>query len=111
MYHRLIKELLDYGAENARTGRELARALNIDRRSVVAAVERERREGAWICATTCGENAGYYLASDEEEARRYFKRLRGRGLSMLQTVAAMKKVLDKMPAEVFEIQDQNKSDD
>ena len=71
----MIAEHLLKGAENAQTGRELARILNIDIRDVVRHIEKERRDGAPICAGAMGSHKGYYLAADQEELIEYCGRL------------------------------------
>ena len=62
----MIFEILSEGAENARTGKEICKLLNITARDLTAAIERERRAGKPICAST-GSNPGYFLAANQEE--------------------------------------------
>ena len=59
-------------------GRELARILNIDIRDVSRNIEKERRNGAPICAGALGTQ-GYYLAADQEELIEYCGRLHRKG--------------------------------
>lgn len=91
----MIHELLTEGRENARTGRELAQALNCQIRDITAQIERERREGQPICAAT-GENPGYYLAETPEELEYYCDRLKGRAIEIFKTRQALVKVLRKV---------------
>lgn len=88
----MIRELLGTGKENARTGRQLADLLGCDIRAISAQVERERREGAPICAAT-GENPGYYLAADADELAAYCNRLKGRAIEVFKTRQALVRVL------------------
>ena len=67
----MIYELLTTGAENAKTGKELSRILNVHIRDIGLMVERERRDGQPICATSSGKNPGYYLAATQEEMQSY----------------------------------------
>lgn len=88
----MIHELLDYGRENARTGRELAEVLQCDIRQITGQIEKERREGQPICAAM-GENPGYYLAADDAELSDYCDRLKGRAVELFKTRQALIKIL------------------
>lgn len=88
----MIHELLDYGRENARTGRELAEVLQCDIRQITGQIEKERREGRPICAAM-GENPGYYLAADDAELSDYCDRLKGRAVELFKTRQALIKIL------------------
>ena len=96
----MIAELLTEGKENARPGREICDMLNISSRDLMAAVERERREGAAICASS-GANPGYYLAADKREMQDYCRFLFRRGSETMKTYRACKETAEKMP-EVIE---------
>lgn len=89
----MIAELLSYGKENTRTGRELANHFKCDLRTITEQIERERREGQPICANMRGENAGYYLAADAEELEQYCKRLHHREDELYKTRQALLTVL------------------
>lgn len=93
----MIADILAEGAENARTGRELATILCCDIRTITEQVERERRDGQPICATSRGENAGYYLAADAEELANYCNRLKKRALELFKTRQALIRVLKQLP--------------
>lgn len=95
----MIAELLSTGAENARTGKELASVMGCDIRDITAAIERERREGQPICAAT-GEHPGYYLASDAAELENYCGRLHHRAAELYKTRAALLNVLKQYAASV-----------
>lgn len=84
----MIHELLAEGRENARTGNELAKAINVNIRDITAIIERERREGQPICAAT-GENPGYFLAADADELERYCDQLKGRAIELFKTRQAL----------------------
>ena len=65
-----IVDFLLTGRENALTGREIAQISGRPQRTISKAVERARRHGAPICAST-DENPGYYLESDSQEVMRF----------------------------------------
>lgn len=94
----MVNELLSYGAGNTRTGKELAKALNCDIRTVTEQIERERRQGQPICAAPTGENAGYYLAETPEELENYCNRLYHRGGELFKTRRALLAVLEQLRA-------------
>lgn len=91
----MIQELLTQGRENARTARELADALGCTPRDITAAIERERRAGAAICAS-CGNPQGYYLAANEGELEIYCRRLKSRAIEIFKTRQALIKVLQQI---------------
>lgn len=88
----MIYELLDTGRRNARTGRQLAKILHCDIRDITEQIERERREGRPICAST-GENPGYYLAESAEELDKYCSRLKSRAIEIFKTRQALIRTL------------------
>lgn len=92
----MIHELLNRGRENAITGRELAGALKCDIRDITERIERERREGAPICAATNGK-PGYYLPETREELETYCERLKGRAIEVFKTRQALIRVLKQIP--------------
>ena len=91
----MISELLAEGRDNARTARELADFLKCDIRDISRQIEKERREGAPICAAT-GDNPGYYLAADPEELDDYCRRLRKRAGEVFKTRRALLQTLQGM---------------
>lgn len=93
----MISEILAEGAENARTGKEICRLLNITARELTIAVERERRAGKPICANT-GTNPGYYMATNQAEMQRYCKSLMRRAGEIHKTRRACIKTIDELPA-------------
>lgn len=93
----MIQELLETGKGNATPGKDLAAALDLDIRSVSTRIEKERREGAPICATYRGSNTGYYLAANKTELKEYCKALRHRAGEIKETEAALAATLESLP--------------
>lgn len=94
----MIAELLSEGRENARTGRTLCAILNITLRELVASVERERRQGQPICASTDGRRPGYFLAANKGEMQRYCNTLMKRAGEIHKTRRACLESMDRLPA-------------
>ena len=92
----MIFEVLAEGAENARTGKEICRILEIRPRDLTAAIERERRQGKPICAST-GHIPGYYLAANQAEMERYCDSLLHRAGEIQKTHRARIKTLAQLP--------------
>jgi len=95
----MVYELLYEGAENARTAKELCCQLGIDEkdwRIVSKAVERERREGKPICASSSSDFPGYYKPANREELERYINRLHRRAGEIFKTRRALQKALEEM---------------
>lgn len=91
-----VSECLFIGKPNARPGRELCEVLHITIRELTNAIERERREGAPICAAT-GKTPGYYLAANKEEMKRYCRSLYRRAREIHKTRRACRNTLDRLP--------------
>lgn len=87
----MIAETLDYGKENAITGKDLAALFDCDIRIITQQIEKERRDGAPICAVS-GLNPGYYLGNSEEIAE-YCKRLKHRTTELTKTRQCLIKTL------------------
>ena len=92
----MIFEMLSEGVENARTGKEICSLLKINARDLTAAIERERRAGKPICAST-GSNPGYFLAANQDEMQRYCRSLLHRAGEIHKTRQACIATLDKLP--------------
>lgn len=90
----MIAEVLGTGKENATTGRVLASLLDMNIRDLTQQIERERRDGAPICASS-GENPGYYIGS-AEELENYCGRLKHRAVELFKTRQALIKTLQKI---------------
>ena len=91
----MIYELLAEGRENATTGRELAKLCNCDLRAITAQIERERRDGHPICATSGGDPSGYYMPANDEELRSYCECIQRRALELLATRRVLIRVLER----------------
>lgn len=92
----MVYEILSTGEINARTGKQLCRALNLTPRELTAAIARERREGKPICAST-GSTPGYFLAETQEEMERYCRSLWRRAGEIHKTRRACLKSLEALP--------------
>lgn len=95
----MIKEILYTGKENARRGRDLCEQLGINPRELTAAIERERKSGAPICASCNGNKPGYYLAATQEEMQIYCRSLYKRAGEIHKTRRACLKALKRLPTE------------
>lgn len=89
----MIYEMLQTGQSNAQSATNLARVLGVHKRDVSRMVERERRAGYPICATSNGRDPGYFLPVDREDMRHYINRLRHREAEIAETRAACEKTL------------------
>ena len=94
----MISEILSEGAENALTSREICEILHLSARELTAAVERERRAGIPICAST-GKNPGYFLATHKEEMNAYCNSLRHRAIEIFKTRKACVDTMKGLPEE------------
>lgn len=92
-----ISELLFTGKDNPRSARYLAQLLNCDRRDISLSIERERRQGAPICASSDPANPGYYLAETAEELQEYCDRLNNRAGEICKTRGELLKAVTKLP--------------
>ena len=80
----MINELLRNEA-NPLTGKSLADLTGLTKREVEAAIQKERREGFPICATS----QGYYLATTTEELNRYCEKLKRQAIEVFKTRQAL----------------------
>ena len=94
----MIYEMLSEGKQNARSAQELSQILGIDRRGVSILVERERRAGKPICATTVSRMPGYFIPATREDMERYCQQLKHRAGEIFKTRAACMKTLGGLPA-------------
>ena len=94
----MIYEMLDTGEGNAKTARELAKLLQVDRRVISSLVERERRAGRPICATCDSKAPGYYIPATREDMERYCGQLQHRAGEIYKTRAACLGTLDSLHA-------------
>lgn len=92
----MIFEVLSTGSENAITGNELCKILDISRRELSTLLERERRAGRPICASY-GRNPGYFIAETQEEMRRFCQSLMHTEQEIRKTRRACIDVIDTLP--------------
>lgn len=93
----MVFELLAEGAANARTGKELCNLMGITARDLTAAIERERRAGKPICASTDPKRPGYYLAADKGEMQKYCSSLYHRAGEIHATRNACLQTIAQLP--------------
>lgn len=93
----MIYELLSEGEQNARTGKDLCKLLDMTPRELTAGIERERREGKPICASYGRTTPGYFLAANREEMERYCGQLRHRAGEIFKTRRACLKTMEGLP--------------
>lgn len=93
----MIHEYLSHGAQNAKTGRELCVLVGVSQRELMRHIERERRAGYPICASTQA-NPGYFLAADQDELLRYCGCLFKRAGELQKTRRVLMKAAAQLPA-------------
>ena len=90
-------KILPSGKENAVPGWKLVEILGLkDLRDLTQLVERERRDGSPICASTESAAPGYYLADGPEELEAYLKSLNRRVKNINRTVVHLEDTLSNM---------------
>lgn len=90
----LIASILS-GTDNPLTGQEIMAVLRLsDPRTVTKLIERERRAGVPICASTDSKRPGYYLADSPDELKNYMRSLRHRVKAVSGTLAALEATHD-----------------
>ena len=89
-------KILPSGKENAVPGWKLVEILGLkDLRDLTQLVERERRDGSPICASTGAEKC-YYLADGPEELEDYLRSLNRRVKNINRTVVHLEDTLSNM---------------
>ena len=89
-------KILPSGKENAVPGWKLVEILGLkDLRDLTQLVERERRDGSPICAST-GAEKGYYLADGPEELEDYLQSPNRRVKNINRTVVHLEDTLSNM---------------
>lgn len=83
MIHELLRN-----EENPLTGTQLATLTGLPKREVEAIIQRERRQGFPICATS----RGYYIAETPEELDRFCAKLKRQAIEIFKTRQAMIKL-------------------
>jgi biotin operon repressor len=96
----MIYEILQEGAENATTGKEICEKLDISIKEMQTGIRRERKEGRPICASTgSGGKAGYFIPINQGEMRRYCNSLTHRAGEIYATRKACLDLMDTLPAD------------
>lgn len=92
----LVHKFLATGKANAVPGRDLVKLLQLnDLRDLTQLIERERRDGFPICAST-GNEKGYYLAADADELEEYIDSLNRRLRNVGRTMTHLEDTLVRM---------------
>lgn len=94
----MIAELLDIGERSAIPSSYLCKILGISRRQLTREIERERRAGAFICAS----GSGYFLAENVFEFRCYLRTLESRARELDTTRSALIAAAGRMGVQGFE---------
>lgn len=81
----MVAELLDVGERSALPSSYLCKILGISRRQLTREIEKERRSGAFICAS----GSGYYIAENAFEFRCYLRTLESRARELDTTRSAL----------------------
>lgn len=90
-----IQELLNTGRNNAVSARYLCGITGLDRRTLSAAIARERKHGAAICAAT-EEPAGFFIAANADELASYCRSLASREKEIAAVRTACENTLETM---------------
>lgn len=85
-----LSDYLLHGRDNGVTARHLANLLGCDQSEIRAIVHRERVNGALILATP---QNGYYLASDNSEARIFCNKLQNRAREITEAVEGIERAI------------------
>ncbi len=93
----MIHELLMNEA-NPLTGKDISELTGLQKREVEAMIQKERREGFPICATS----RGYYLATTPEELNRYCAKLKRQAIEVFKTRQALIKLATALEDEAPE---------
>lgn len=81
----MVAELLDVGERSALPSPYLCKILGISRRKLTREIEKERRSGAFICAS----GSGYYIAESVPGFRCYLRTLESRARELDTTREAL----------------------
>lgn len=93
----MVYEFLNKGAENAKSGDAICAALNLQKRQLTQIIERERRAGFPICATSDSKTPGYYIPEDRETMQAYCGRLLHRMREIAKTREACLQSAEALP--------------
>ena len=93
----MVYKYLFKGKENAIPGKKLVELLGLkDLRELTQIIERERKDGRPICASTDANSPGYYLADGPDELWEYIKSLGRRLHNIGITRKHLEDTLDNM---------------
>lgn len=93
----MVYECLSKGKGNAVPGKDLVALLKLkDLRELTQIIERERKAGRPICASTNSNVPGYYLAASPEELWEYIRSLGRRVHNITVTRNHLEDTLDRM---------------
>lgn len=93
----MVYECLSKGKKNAIPGKDLVVILKLnDLRELTQIIERERKDGLPICASTDTNSRGYYLADGPDELWEYIKSLGRRLQNIGITRKHLEDTLDRM---------------
>ena len=96
----MIFELLGYGKDAALTASELSQLTGLPERRVTRLIERERRAGTPICASSGSACKGYYLASTPDELEQYTRALNRRIRTITDGLDALITIRDKLSGQL-----------
>lgn len=85
----MIAEVLNVGEDFALDATTICSFLGLQKRQLTKLIAAERREGAFICASTDLAHPGYYIAENVEEFRRYLRSLENRERELRLTREAL----------------------
>ena len=88
----MIYEMLSQGEENARTGKELAAASNLEVREVMDVIRNERLAGQLICSSS----KGFFIAKEEADIKRTVSRLYKQARGTRAVAEAMRKAWENI---------------
>lgn len=89
----MIEDYIRPGAQNAITGKELAKKFGCNIRIITAQIEKARRSGIPICANA----NGYYLAETQKDIEIYTSSLKGRAIELFKTRKALLEAGEDLP--------------
>jgi uncharacterized membrane protein len=91
-----VIDCVGVGRAQATTAERLAEMCGLTAREVSRQVERARKDGIPVCASTVAGALGYYLAGSADELARYLESLDRRLKSMRTTRQRLQSTLDRM---------------
>lgn len=95
---QMIYEILGTGIENATTGKDLCRILDLSSRELTEIIAKERRDGKPICASN-STIPGYYIPANKTQMKVYCDRLMRRAFEIHRTRSACYATIEELPEE------------